>query len=262
MKRWLAALAFGIATPSVSEVVPASRGTDPRIRTILYDPHDVVEIVGHLGYATTVFFAGGERIQSIALGDDAWHVVPEGDRVSIKPRGDRLMLDGSGFSESDTNMTVFTERRAYFFELRTSRNRDPVEMTYAVHFVYPVEASPTDTEIRRVRGQRRLSTGSSGTVALGVAEIVRADRRNWNYSWSGSAALKPTAVFDDGRFTYLRMPGGRPLPAFYHAEVDGQETIANFHIVGNWIVIHHLSPHLILRDGRLVTCVFRDERSR
>ena len=256
--RLVACVAFLGMAP---ELAPA----DPRIRSIRYLPDAVVEITGHVGFATTVFFHPDEIVESVAIGDDAWHIAPEANRISLKPKGDDPYSGAGGAQyESDTNMTVWTDRRVYFFELRTSRPRDTQHVTYAVRFIYPAEPDPVPTaeDRRRQAGRALLTTGTVDTVAAAGRRSGRVDehrnRHHWTYSWSGSTALRPVGAFDDGRFTYLRFPEGSPLPAIYIGEEDGTESIANLHIREHWVVIHRVASRLVLRDGGLVACVFRE----
>lgn len=255
----LLALAALEASPALAERYPAPMPSDSRIRTVHYSRDDVVEIVGHVGYTTTVFFAPSESVSSIALGDDIWRVAAEGNRVSIKPRTDRELLTGSG--EADTNMVIFTNLRVYFFELRTSRERAPQRMTYAVRFVYGEESNRQTSRLRRREaGARSLHSGVIERPGRIRRRHVGRDNagRYWGYSWQGSPTLRPLAVFDDGRFVYLRFADGAPLPAVYYEETDGQETIANFHVRGHWLVVHRMAAKLVLRDGLEVACVFRE----
>ncbi len=241
---------------------------DPRIRDVPYDPDAVVAIAGHVGYATTVFFHPEETVQSVAIGDDAWHVAPELNRISIKPRGDDPWPGvRPAASESDTNMTVWTDRRVYFFELRAVRPPAAETRTFALRFRYPPGPDRAGAEAARRReaaGRAALRTGAANAVprSAGLATVPRQGARNWNYSWSGHAALRPAAAFDDGQFTYLQFPAGVPLPAVYVGEEDGGESIANLHVRGEWVVIHRVASKLVLRDGRLVACVFRETGGR
>lgn len=242
---------------------------DSRIQDIRYSPDAVVAITGQVGYATTVFFHPEETVESVAIGDDAWHVAPERNRISLKPRGDEpYPAAGPGVSESDTNMTVWTDRRVYFFELRTAQPSNAQDRIYAVRFRYPRESESRAREAagrHRVAGRAMLDTGTQ--EVLDAARSAPADvspqgaGQHWNYSWSGSASLRPASAFDDGRFTYLRFADGAPLPAIYIGEEDGTESIANLHVRGHWVVIHRLASRFVLRDGGLVACVFRDEAS-
>ena len=257
LPRAVCVVLLGLAT----EPAPA----DPRIRTVRYLPDAVVEITGHVGFATTVFFHPDEVVESVAIGDDAWHIAPEANRISLKPRGDDPYPGAGGAEyESDTNMTVWTDRRVYFFELRTAPPRDTRHVTYAVRFLYPAEPDPDRTaeDRRRQTGRALLATGAAATVGAAGGRPGGGDangtRRHWSYSWSGSAALRPVGAFDDGRFTYLRFAEGSPLPAIYIGEEDGTESIANLHIREHWVVIHRVASRLVLRDGGLVACVFRE----
>lgn len=262
------ALALALAGPARAELYPAPVPGDPRIRTVLYDRDDVVEIVGHVGYTTTVFFESDERVLSIALGDDVWRVAPEDNRVTIKPRTDQDLPYAGSLPEANTNMTVFSDRRVYFFELRTSRERSPENMTYAVRFRYPRRAESNDetqAARRREAGARALHTdvGKVLTDAGPREDRAKGESRDsagryWGYSWQGHARLRPLRAFDDGTFIYLRLADRAPLPAVYREEADGKETIANIHIRGSWLVIHGLADKLILRDGRNTGCVFRN----
>ena len=243
-----------------------SAATDPRIRNVRYSADAVVEITGHVGYATTVLFHPEEVVESVAVGDDAWHIAPEANRISLKPRGDGPYPDaGVEAFESDTNMTVWTDRRVYFFELKTSRSTATQDMTYAVRFLYPPEPgarSAGQAARRREAGRALLETGADAAVAGAEPRPAAAREvgagRHWDYSWSGSAALRPVGAFDDGRFTYFRFEDGSPLPAIYIGEADGTESIANLHIREKWVVIHRLASRFVLRDGALVACVFRE----
>ena len=255
-----------LAGTTIAVVEPEASLADPRIRTVRYDPDSVVEITGHVGYATTVFFHREEVVESVAVGDDAWHIAPEGNRISLKPRGDDPYPEsGRTASESDTNMTVWTDRRVYFFELRASRSRESSDRTYAVRFLYPPDPGIRIAERaarRREAGRELLSTGADamivGASMRSESSAGNATARHSNYSWSGSASIRPVQAFDDGRFTYLRFADRAPLPAIYIGEEDGTESIVNLHIRDHWVVIHRVARRLVLRDGALVACVFRE----
>ncbi|MGH1557267.1 hypothetical protein ACRAWD_04455 [Caulobacter segnis] len=44
---------------------------DPRIRTVAYDPDQVVRLTGYFGIQTMLEFAGDERIENVSIGGDA-----------------------------------------------------------------------------------------------------------------------------------------------------------------------------------------------
>ena len=73
------ALAAALAASSAGAVeVPRPGSADPRIKTIDYDPQQVVRIVGAFRTATQIRFSPEETILHVALGDTSgWEVAPE-----------------------------------------------------------------------------------------------------------------------------------------------------------------------------------------
>ena len=68
----------------------------------------------------------------------------------------------------------------------------------------------------------------------------------------------PTLVFDDGRFTYLRFPNNREVPAVFHVLGDGSETLVNARMEGDLLVVDRVSRRLMLRAGSAVVGVWND----
>ena len=53
------------------------RRADNRIRTLAYDPEQIVRILGKPGIQSTIEFAADERIENVAVGDSsAWQITP------------------------------------------------------------------------------------------------------------------------------------------------------------------------------------------
>ena len=66
----LAALALLSCTGAVA-------ATDNRIRSVAYDPEQIVRILGKTGIQSTIEFGAGERIENVAVGDSsAWQITP------------------------------------------------------------------------------------------------------------------------------------------------------------------------------------------
>ena len=74
----------------------------------------------------------------------------------------------------------------------------------------------------------------------------------------GSEDIVPTLVFDDGRFTYLRFPNNREVPAIFHVLPDGSETVVNARMEGDLLVADRVSRRLMLRAGSAVVGVWND----
>jgi type IV secretion system protein VirB9 len=73
-----------------------------------------------------------------------------------------------------------------------------------------------------------------------------------------SQDIVPTLVFDDGRFTYLKFPGNREVPAVFHVLGDGSETLVNARMEDDLLVVDRVSRRLMLRAGSAVVGVWNE----
>lgn len=239
MKRLAFALLLaGAISPLVvsAEVRPQGGSYDHRIRYVNYNPDDVVAIIGHYGYSTAIELGQDEEVFDIALGDSlAWDVAPRGNFIFLKPRE----------SKPTTNMTVVTNKRSYQFWLdaHTTPNKGRADdMFFAVRFRYPLD---------ELRLAREADARRRAEQALRSAPVPS----NWDYWACGARTLRPTEVFDDGRFTYLRFPAAQEVPAAYVINSDGTEAMASGTMRGDQLVLQVVAPKIILRKGKAVACV-------
>ncbi|MEO8313374.1 MAG: TrbG/VirB9 family P-type conjugative transfer protein [Pseudomonadota bacterium] len=231
--RWLEFLAACLAMSSASraELAPAPGLTDGRVRTALYAADEVYRIAGFVGYEIHVEFEPGETFIGLAAGD----------------------LDGLGFStvENDlflkpkaanvgTNLTVITSRRRYHFDYTASSKRPAagaIDLIYSLRFIYPARPEAPETD------------------RLEQALQEEAGPRNRNYGYCGDPSLKPISAFDDGVHTRLRFGPRTEWPAVFVKSEDGSESLVNFTVSGDELVLHRVARRVILRRGRLVGCV-------
>jgi type IV secretion system protein VirB9 len=226
----LLALCLVSPGPAAAAETPRAGVVDPRIRTIAYDSDQVVLLTGYLGYQMMIEFEPDERIENVSIGDSTgWQVTPN-------HKANLLFLKPMGVS-APTNMTVVTDRRRYSFDLRARKApREPTAaMAYIVRFLY-VDDTPVHV------------------VATAPPEPPP-ERRNTNYSYTGSRASLPSQVFDDGRFTYFQWAENVSVPALFLVAKDGSESIVNYHIHDGYQVVEQTAPRFVLRNGKDVTTV-------
>ena len=234
----LAALLIA-ASPAAAAVRPLPGPADPRIRTVVYNPREVVTITGQLGYQMLIEFAPAERIENISIGDSAaWQVTPnkKADLLFLKPI-DRV---------PSTNMTVVTNLRRYNFELIATAASAGTRraQTYDVRFIYPNE---------------ELAAGTAAAIPeTPLSDATPPDGWNFAYSYTGSKTNVPARVFDDGRFTYFQWPDGVDTPAIFVIGADGKESLVNHITKGRYLVVEQLAGAFVLRAGTQVTQVFND----
>lgn len=240
MTRAAFALVLGLTLAAAGGVNASQRpvpgAADPRIRTVDYNPDEVVLLRGYFGYQLMIEFALDERIENVSIGDAlAWQVTPnrKANLLFLKP------VSG----EAATNMTVVTDRRRYAFELSARRPTGPraPDMAYVVRFIYPPEP---------------------------VAVVMDAEpppppppppeKRNVAYTYTGSRASLPSQVFDDGQFTYFQWPETAPTPALFMLSTSGSESIVNYVVRDGYVVVEQLAPRFVLRNGAEVTTVINE----
>lgn len=98
--------------------------------------------------------------------------------------------------------------------------------------------------------------------------------KNTHYSMqvmSQSEGIAPKAAWDDGNFTYLRLPNHREIPAVFKVTADGKkttnneiisnETMVNMHMEGDnkdTTVIHGVAKQYVLRLSQQVVGIWND----
>ncbi|MBM9595055.1 TrbG/VirB9 family P-type conjugative transfer protein [Roseitranquillus sediminis] len=215
-------------TTAAAETKPRPFPEDPRIRSYVYDEHEVYRLDTYLRFITAIEFAAGENIESVQVGDsESWQIVRlnRGDVLSIKP-----LIDGAY-----TNMTVYTDRRAYTFELRARQGQvGSPNLNYRVSFTYPEEEAAR----RRKAAERALRP------------------RDYDYHAAGKAAsIRPIQVYDDGRQTFFVFPEGARRPAIFAADASGRESVVNVTHDENASVVDRVSERWTLRIGDEELCI-------
>jgi type IV secretion system protein VirB9 len=224
------ALALALVALPAAAIVPHPGAGDPRIHEVLYDPSEVVELHGVLGYQLSLEFDPSERIENVAIGDSlGWQVTPNrrANLLFIKPMAKR----------PDTNMTVITNLRRYNFQLNVRAHAAANSIPFSVRFVYP--------------------TPVYAVVVPPPAPPPPTDR-NHAYSYQGSDKTLPDRMFDDGQATYFTFRAQEDLPAIFAVEPDGAESVVNSHMRDGYIVIDRIARGFVLRRGSEVTRVFND----
>ena len=190
-------------------------------------PNNVVVLKSRYGYQTQITFAPNESVQSVSIGDSlAWQAVPVNHHLFIKP-----------VAESKTNMTVLTNLNSYNFQLDSSdTNVSPI---YKLQFTYP---------------DGGYDQGGN-TNAVGVFDP---DKFNWKYSFTGERKFAPIKVFDNGQFTYFKFRENNHLPAIFIVDKERNETLVNYHMQGDYLVVNTVANQFTLRDGKETTSVYND----
>jgi type IV secretion system protein VirB9 len=213
---------------------PSPGVADSRVREVRYDPKNVVSIVGYVGITTQVFLNEDEKI--LRLGPpgnkEAWEVherVGDVATFTVRPIPERGEV-------ASTNLLVQTSERFYMFELVLGKNegqaKKPVapDMMFAVFFRY-------DDTANGAPGLLRKAAGAIPEAPVSGPQIIHA------YKGRGKSALAPFAIYDDGRFTYMRFTAQQGAPAVYYLDVNGEPGIPNRHVVRDQVTGHRIAVY-------------------
>lgn len=245
-----AALAVALSLPAQAKEAPLPGKADSRVRTVIYDPANVVTIDAAGLRSTMIAFAADETIGPVSIGDPkAWIVKPAGHFLFIKP--------GVKDTSRRTNMQVITIRkdgsfRVYQFDLLPHLPTDQGDFIYSVVFKYPADAA------------KAAAAKASAAQAVQAEHQAKArldtdwfyGKRNWDYDGRGSRAIEPTAVSDNGEMTTFRFYGRAKVPAIYEVLPDGKEQLATVTMKNGAVMVHGIAQEWRLRSGKEVYEVF------
>jgi len=262
---------FGLLLAGVLTALAASAadtsGADPRLREVQYDPRAVVTVPVKRGVVTLVVLDPDESITEVAAGlggdcakpDAAWC-------VAAQPGGRNLFVKAKSTAGAPNNLAVVTDRRTHSFRFVVLADNDPKPPVYRLVVKTPAVAVSTAGRLAL-----RDTVPLAALPALPpppspqevVAERLQAKPQVMNSRYSiaegkGSEDIVPTLVFDDGRFTYIRFPGNREVPAVFHVLGDGSETLVNAHMEEDLLVVDRVSRRLMLRSGSAVVGVWNE----
>lgn len=225
MKLWL--LPFTLlclsALPASAQIYPQPGEGDPRIQTVQYDPAQIIRLSVPPGIQTMVELAAGETIQTIAVGNSAAWTVAAGKR------GDFFFVKNASANET-TNLTVVTAGRVYNFELSPTSGYGSVG-AYHVRVVY--------------RGRSPM------TATIEV-------ERQYAYRLSGSKAIRPASVYQEGTRTIIEWQPDAPIPAIFTFE-NGAEALVNGEMEDGRFVLAGAPQKLIFRMDRQTATAIRRE---
>lgn len=246
----------------------APQGHDPRLRELTYDPHAVVAVPVKRGLVTLVVLDTDESIAEIGSGlggdctkpDSAWCIAaqPNGRTVFVKPKR---------MAAAANNLAVVTNRRVHNFRFFVLADDDPRPPLYRLvvkappppvpaarpraqlprpDLLFPLSLPPLPAPPEKLVSERLLAKPAVLNAQYSLAEGTE------------SEDIVPTLVFDDGRFTYLRFPGNREVPAVFHVLGDGSETLVNARMEDDLLVVDRVSRRLMLRAGTAVVGIWNE----
>ena len=225
----------GIDDTNVAEIAPRRGAADARVRTVIYNPANVVSVDANHGVSTMIVLGDAEKIETIAVGDSlSWKIEPNkrGNIIFVKPVE----------AKTTTNYERCEQQARLYFILRAHAESEG-DQTYMVKFRYPDEEADS-----------KLLAEAQRLVSEPNRDNFQFQDTNTNYSFRGDGELKPTNAFDDGVKTWFRFEGD--IPAIFIVEGGKREILANFRREGDYIVVDKIARQWMLRRGDYALCLF------
>ncbi len=219
MKRIL--LLSALSATVNAAIYPIPQPYDYRVTVAQYNPENVINVRTKVGTSTLIQFEEGESIPELGkgIGDvAAWGIVTHENNLFLKPI---VAID------PDTNLTIVTNKnRTYSFWLETSD---------FPHFIVKMAYGKPKT----AEDFKRYVPCSDGPM-------------NFDYQMWGEASLAPNYMWDDGRFTCLKFTTQTELPVAYQVGRDGTESLINYHMEKDTMILQGIAPEFRLRLGEQV----------
>lgn len=212
-----------------SAELPKSGEFDLRVRNINYNEEQVTTINAHYGFTTHIKFGDDEVITDVAIGDPlAWSIQVRNNHVFLKPKEDN----------ADTNMSILTTKNVYIFDLRSFKEVHNKPKFYLVSFKYPQkERTLAEIEAEKQKIDNLLN------------QEVSQQALNYNYWKVGTNKINPIKMYDDGRFVYITFAQSNDFPAVFKEISGKEESLLNFHIEKDTMILHKLAERIVLRRG-------------
>lgn len=244
----------------------ASGAADPRLREVPYDPQAVITVPVKRGIVTLVVLGADETISEVGAGLGGDCAKPEAAWCVAAQAGGRTLFVKPKSSASAANtIAVVTDRRVHNLKFVVLADGDARAPVYRLTVKAPAPPAAAARPTARTGPQLPVLP----VVPLPppaeqiVAERLQAKPRVLNSQYSlaegrGSEGIVPTVVFDDGQFTYLRLPGNREVPAVFDVLGDGTEALVNTRMEDDLLVVDRVSRRFVLRAGPAVVGLWNE----
>lgn len=242
-----------------AEEAPTAGRLDPRMRSLAYDPDQVVRLSTAVGATLVVSFGANETVTAVAASNSK--------ELSALPRGSYLFFKASQVLSPQPVIVLTTSDagiRRYVFNISTkamsSLDKEQPDLYYSVQFRYPADEAAVRRKeaeqraaLHRIRAEAASQERTQAALNQPAADPVT---NNWHYVAQGDRSLLPIEIFDNGFSTVFRFPGNVRIPSIYTVNPDGKEATANYSVNGDYLEVSLVSREWRLRDGNTVLCIW------
>lgn len=219
-----------------AQAIPAPK--ENRIVRYTYSPDVIFRVLSVPNLTTHLELGEDEGVKETpAIGDQAQWMVTGGPRhLFIKP----LRFD------LETSLTVVTNKRTYQFQLISGRSAGS-QVFQKVSFLYPDREM--EVKLRKETETAVVEAEQNRLAGQVVASNVDPASLDFGFKIEGEAPFKPTAVYTNGKFTFMVMPNSQDSPAIFLLDDDDNPSLINYQVKSNMIVVERVAAKLLLKLG-------------
>lgn len=231
-------------TGAFAELSPTALPGDTRLVQFEYDADNTFLVLARPKSVTHVEFGTDEKISTVAGGDTKnWEMSPTADRrhLFVKPL----------FEDLETSMTVITDKRSYQFVLKSTGQGSKWYQRVTWRYGQTILMDLREKEAIQYEASKREKEAERAAEVGTLATNVSPENLRFGYELTGDAPFRPTSVFDDGKFTWIRMPSElTELPALFAANGTEELAVVNYVIKGDYMVAQRLMDTGVLKLGK------------
>ena len=232
----------GINSYANAELVATPLPGDSRLVEFEYNNDQTYLVLTKPKAVTNLAFNPDEIVLTVGAGDTKnWEISVIGNKkhIFIKPL----------YENTDTTMTVLTDKRSYQFVLRSTsagaKWYQRVSWSVPNTLIYDQtksDVSKADIPAEAMETQQLQKTDSG---------FFSPENMSFGFEVTGEGEFRPTTIFDDGRFTWFKMPPNlQELPALFSV-ADGNDIQLVNYIVNDGPKGLYLVAQRILQAGVL-----------
>ena len=230
--------------PAFAELTATPLPGDTRLVQFEYDEDNTFLILSKPKAVTHIEFGADEKITTVVGGDTKnWELSPTGNKrhLFVKPY----------FESMETSMTVITDKRSYQFVLRSTGPGSKWYQRVTWRYGQTMLLDLTAAEERSQQQENAEKAAQKAAENVTLATDVNPKDLRFDYTLTGDAPFRPTSVFDDGKFTWIRLPDRlTELPALFAAAQGEDLAIVNYVIKGDYMLAQRLMDEGVLKLGK------------
>ena len=210
-----------------SNIITGKQEAVKRTSTIFnYAEDNVYEIYTKADFITTIKLEADEDILYIVGGNTEAFLI---DQTRGGKDGSSLVYIKPLFEDLDTNIVITTDKRVYFFYVKTSKTI----FNSMVRFQYPYEreivAYANEVAINKLNNPAPIEIKNNET--LPNISIIGNEKIDLKYNIKSNNAIAPDLVYNNGLKTYVRLKKGiQEMPILEVIGADGKVETVNMRV--------------------------------